>query len=90
MSNANRQAAGLVTGDEVAIELELDAEPRVVSEPADFARALDAEPVARVAYDRLTQSQKREHVRAIENAKRPETRQRRIGKAIATLRVRRQ
>jgi hypothetical protein len=86
VSNANRQAAGLITGDEVEVEVELDAEPRVVIEPADFARALDAHPGARVAYDRLTQSQKREHVRAVESAKRPETRQRRIEKVIATLR----
>jgi hypothetical protein len=37
-SNANRQAAGVVTGDEVEVELEFDPEPRVVAEPADFAR----------------------------------------------------
>ncbi|HEX5994644.1 MAG TPA: YdeI/OmpD-associated family protein [Jiangellales bacterium] len=86
LSNANRQAAGVVTGDEVEVELELDAEPRVVIEPADFARALDADPVARAAYDRLSDSHKREHVRAIESAKRPETRQRRIEKAVTTLR----
>lgn len=51
-----------MTGDEV--EVEFDAEPPVVAEPADFARALDAEPVARAAYDRLAYSHKREHVLA--------------------------
>ena len=86
LSNANRQAAGVVTGDEVEVEVELDTEPRVVVEPADFARALDADPVARAAYDRLAYSHKREHVRAIESAKKPETRTRRIEKAIAMLR----
>ena len=55
-------------------------------EPADFARALDADPVARAAYDKLAYSHKREHVRAVESAKRPETRTRRIEKAIAMLR----
>src|SRR6516162_2693342 len=74
LSNANRQAAGVATGDEVEVEVELDAEPRVVAEPADFARALDADPVARTAYDRLSYGRKREHVRAIESAKKPETR----------------
>lgn len=39
-SNANRRAAGVVTGDEVEVEVELDAELPVVAEPADFARAL--------------------------------------------------
>lgn len=86
LSNANRQAAGVVTGDVVKVEVELDTEPRVVIEPTDFARALDADPAARAAYDRLADSHKREHVRAIESAKKPETRTRRIEKAIATLR----
>jgi Domain of unknown function (DUF1905)/Bacteriocin-protection, YdeI or OmpD-Associated len=75
LSNANRQAAGVVTGDEVEVEVEVDAEPRVVVEPADFARALDADPVARAAYDRLSYSRKRQHVLAIESAKRAETTQ---------------
>jgi uncharacterized protein YdeI (YjbR/CyaY-like superfamily) len=86
LSNANRQAAGVVTGDEVEVELEFDPEPRVVVEPADFARALDADPIARSAYDRLPEGRKREHVRVIETAKQPETRKRRIEKALATLR----
>lgn len=84
LSNANRQAAGVVTGDEV--EVEYDAEVPVVVEPADFARALDADPVARAAYDRLAYSHKREHVLAIESAKKPETRITRIEKALAMLR----
>jgi Bacteriocin-protection, YdeI or OmpD-Associated/Domain of unknown function (DUF1905) len=88
LSNANRQAAGVVTGEEVEVEVELDAEPRVVVEPADFARALDADPVARTAYDRLSYSRKREHVLAIESAKKPETRMRRIEEALAMLRDR--
>jgi hypothetical protein len=86
LSNANRQAAGVATGDEVEVEVEIDAEPRVVAEPADFARALDADPAARTAYDRLSYGHKREHVLAIESAKKPETRTRRIEKALAMLR----
>jgi uncharacterized protein YdeI (YjbR/CyaY-like superfamily) len=86
LSNANRQAAGVMTGDEVEVDVELDAEPRVVVEPADFARALDADPAARAAYDRLSSSRKREHVLPIESAKKAETRRRRPEKAMATLR----
>jgi putative ribosome biogenesis GTPase RsgA len=86
LSNANRQAAGVATGDQVEVEVEIDAEPLVVAEPADFARALDADPVARAAYDRLSYGHKREHVLAIESAKKPETRRRRIDKALAILR----
>jgi hypothetical protein len=86
LSNANRNSAGVVTGDEVEVEVEIDAEPRVVVEPADFARALDADPVARTAYDRLSYSHRREHVLAIESAKKAETRARLIEKALAMLR----
>jgi uncharacterized protein YdeI (YjbR/CyaY-like superfamily) len=75
-----------VTGDEVDVELELDAEPRVIAEPADFARALDADPVARAAYDHLAYSHKRQHVLAVEAAKKPETRGRRIEQALEMLR----
>jgi uncharacterized protein YdeI (YjbR/CyaY-like superfamily) len=57
-----------------------------VVEPADFARALDADPIARTAYDRLSYSRKREHVLAIESAKKAETRIRLIEKALAKLR----
>ncbi|WTW98928.1 YdeI/OmpD-associated family protein [Streptomycetaceae bacterium NBC_01309] len=85
LSNANRQAAEVEIGEEVEVELELDTEPRVVVEPEDFAQALDDDPAARAAYDNLTHSRKREHVRAIESAKKPDTRRRRIEKAIATL-----
>jgi hypothetical protein len=86
LSNANRQAAGVAIGDEVEVDLEYDAEPPVLTEPEDFARALDGDPAARAAYDRLAYSHKREHVLAIEGAKKPETRARRIEKALEMLR----
>ncbi|MFD7843758.1 YdeI/OmpD-associated family protein [Nocardia sp. NPDC059764] len=54
--------------------------------PFEVVEALDAAPLARAAYDNLSHSRKREHVHVIESAKKPETRQRRIEKAIATLR----
>ena len=86
LSNANRQAAGVSIGDEVEVDVAFDPETPTVTEPADFAGALDADPVARAAYDRLSYSHRREHVLAIEGAKKPETRARRIEKAIELLR----
>jgi hypothetical protein len=83
-SNVNRQAAGVDTGGEVEVRVELDTDPPVVIEPPDFARALDAEPLARSSCDHLASSHKRGPVQAIESAK-PETRARRIRKAIAVL-----
>ena len=84
LSNANREAAGVVTGEAWRSSWRLIPSP-TVNVPEDFARALDADPAARAAYDRLTHSRKREHVRAIETAKKPATRKRRIDKALATL-----
>jgi hypothetical protein len=86
LSNANRSAARLVVGEEVEVQLVLDTEPRVVTEPPDLARALDADPLARAAYDRLAHTHRRGIVLAIERAKRPETRTRRIEEAVARLR----
>ncbi|MEU4389835.1 YdeI/OmpD-associated family protein [Kribbella sp. NPDC023855] len=85
LSIANRQAAGVSQGDEIDIEVELDTEPATVVEPSDFARALDANPAARAAYDRLSHSNRRKHVLAVESAKKPETRFRRISAAITEL-----
>jgi Domain of unknown function (DUF1905)/Bacteriocin-protection, YdeI or OmpD-Associated len=85
LSNANRRAAGVGIGDEVEVEVELDTEPRVVVEPADFVQALDTDPLARAVYDRLSDSRKRQQVLAIERAKKPETRARRIEMAVAAL-----
>jgi Bacteriocin-protection, YdeI or OmpD-Associated/Domain of unknown function (DUF1905) len=88
LSNANRQAAGVTTGDDVEVDLVLDTEPRVIVEPPELLSALDADPVARAAFDDLTPSRKRELVRSIETAKKPETKARRIDDALAGLRDR--
>ncbi|MER7175191.1 YdeI/OmpD-associated family protein [Streptomyces mesophilus] len=87
LSNANRAAAGVEIGEEVEVDLRLDTEPRVITEPEDFARALDADPAARAAYDALPQGRKRQHVLAVDGAKKPETRLRRIEKALGELRA---
>ncbi len=85
LSNANRRAAGITTGDEVEVRVQLDLDSRDVIEPADVTSALDAEPLARQTFDRLTESQKRQKIRVIETAKRPETRIRRICSMVAVL-----
>jgi uncharacterized protein YdeI (YjbR/CyaY-like superfamily) len=55
--------------------------------PEDFARALDADPAAKTRFDAMPPSHQREHLGYIDEAKRPETRQRRIEKTLATLRA---
>jgi hypothetical protein len=86
VSAENREAAGVAAGDELDVEIELDTEPREVSVPPDFAAALDAEPDARRFFDGLTASQKGGFVHPIEQAKKPETREKRIAKSVAMLR----
>lgn len=85
LSKANRLAAGVETGDNIVVDVTFDAEPRPAIEPHDLATALDATPAARVAFDTLTVSQRRELIRGIEAAKRPETRARRIDSVILKL-----
>ena len=78
-----RDAAGISAGDELAIELERDDEPRTVDLPADFAAALG--PDERAFLDSLAFTHRREYVEWIEDAKREETRQSRIVKAVEML-----
>jgi hypothetical protein len=82
----NCEGAGVAAGDEIEVTLELDTEPREVALPEDFAQALDAAPEARRFFDGLSNSQKQWFVQPIEGAKTPETRERRIGKAVERLR----
>jgi hypothetical protein len=83
----HRAASGLKGGDEIEVDVEVDTEPRTVELPADFRRALDAEPVARQTFDRLSTSLKGYHVSQVTGAKTDETRQRRIEKSVATLKA---
>lgn len=77
-----REGAGLTAGENVHVEISLDAEPRTVAVPADFQAALDAVPGASEKFEKLAYSHRKEHVRAIEEAKTPETRARRIAKSV--------
>jgi antitoxin component of MazEF toxin-antitoxin module len=86
ISAANRAAAGIAESETVAVDLAPDTEPRIVPEPPDLAKALNADPKSRAAFDRLPFGLKRKHVANIEESKSPDTRQRRIAKLIATLR----
>ena len=82
-----RERAGVAAGDEVEVDIELDTEPREVTVPPDFAAALDRDADAKRSFDGLSYSNKRRYVLSIEEAKTDETRQRRIAKAIDTLRA---
>jgi Bacteriocin-protection, YdeI or OmpD-Associated/Domain of unknown function (DUF1905) len=82
-----RKITGLVAGDEVLVNVEIDDAPRSVSMPADLAALLAAEPAVEEFFRSLSYSNQSAHVIAIEGAKTPETRQRRLDKTLETLRA---
>lgn len=86
VSAENRALAGVAAGDEVDVEIKLDTRPREVTIPDDLAAALDGEPAARRFFETLSFSQKQWYVNPIHDAARPETRGRRVARAVEMLR----
>jgi len=84
LSAENREAAGVAAGQSITVDIEADTAPREVSMPDDLAAALD--DAARATYDALSYTHRKEWVRWVEEAKRPETRATRIEKTVAALR----
>ena len=85
LSAENREAAGLVAGEDVTVGIANDEAPREVRVPDDLAAAMDDR--ARRTYDGLAFTHRKEWVRWIEEAKRPETRSNRIERTVAALRA---
>jgi hypothetical protein len=81
LSRANAAAARVERGVQVTVTIEPDQASRDVAVPADLASALDAAGV-RDRRDALSYTHRREHVEAIEEARRPQTRARRITRAV--------
>ena len=82
LAQEHRNAAGVKGGDKVEVTLELDTAPREVDVPRDLAAALKKAGLAK-DFAALAYTHRKEHVRAVEEAKAPETRLRRIEKAVA-------
>ncbi len=81
-----REGAGVEAGDTVQASVELDSEPREVEIPAALRAALDGDPEAAAAYERLAFTHRKEYARWIDEAKRDETRERRVTQALQMLR----
>jgi len=82
----HRGPAGVTPGDVMDVDVELDTEVREVIVPEDFAAALAPYPEARAFFDSRNYSERRWFVLGIEDARTPETRARRIEKAVERLR----
>ncbi len=80
-----REQTGKTFGDEVSITMEADTEPRVVEIPNELKKALKKEKAAREYFELLAYSHQREYVGYITEAKKEETRLRRVEKTIEML-----
>lgn len=88
VTRAQRAAIGKDVGDAVALELERDDRSRSANTavPRELSDALAADAEARVAFERLAPSRRREHATFVAEAKRDETRRRRAGRVVQQLR----
>ena len=85
---AFREAAGVKAGDKITVAIEADDTPRTVESPADLDAAIRKAGLSDY-WEKLSYTHRKEHVRAIEEAKRPETRIKRIEKAVEMLAAKR-
>jgi hypothetical protein len=84
VSEEVRKGAGVVGGEVIDVDLELDNEPREVPLPADFAAALNREAKAKKFFEGLSYSKKKILVTPID-VKNPDVRKERIAKTVAQL-----
>jgi hypothetical protein len=85
LSAENRTAAGVAAGDQVDVDIEPDTAPREVAVPADLAEALAGDDAARATFDGLAFTHRKEWVRWVEDAKKPETRATRVTRTVESL-----
>ena len=85
----HREAAKVTPGKTLSISLALDETKRDVKTPSDLARALKDRAGGGEHWQKLSYTHRREHVQAILEAKKPETRARRVSKAVAAVARRR-
>lgn len=83
LSKAARAVLGIEIGDTILATIDLDDAERTVEVPAELAAALDAAPGARERFAALSYTRRKELARGVAEAKRPDTRERRINAALA-------
>jgi len=86
LHKATREAAGIEFGDPIDIEISRDDSARVLALPEELEAAFRAEPALGERFASLSFSRRRELAEPISEAKRPETRARRLEDAIRNLR----
>jgi hypothetical protein len=86
LNRAVRQEAGVEAGDSVDVSVELDTAEREVEVPDALSSALAADPQASASFERLAYTHRKEYARWVAEAKREETRDRRVAQAVEMLR----
>lgn len=77
-----RNLAGIAAGDNIEVTIERDLDERAVEIPADLAERLRQDPGLLNKWNSLSFTVRKEHARSIEDAKKPETRDRRLEKTL--------
>lgn len=84
-SAERREESGIRGGDAIDVDLTIDTTPRTVEVPDDLQSALNASSVAAAAWQKLSYTHRKEHVRSVVDAKKAETRTRRVASVVAKL-----
>lgn len=85
LNKAVREAAGIVDGAQLTVDLVPDTAPREIVPPPELAATLGRNPSAKAIFDRLSYTHRREYAQWVAEAKKPETRARRASQAIDRL-----
>src|SRR4051812_16675914 len=82
VNKAMQKGAELSEGDEVKVTMAKCSTKPKTEIPAELEKALAANRTAQLAFEKLSPSSRREHIRFVAEAKRPETRQRRAKRTV--------
>jgi hypothetical protein len=82
---SNQKAAGIMPNDIIAVTIASDTDVREVEPPPELRAALAKDKAAQARWEKLSYTTKKEHALAIIEAKKPETRERRLQKIMKDL-----
>ncbi len=81
-----QESAGLKRSDTITVEIGLDTSPRLIELPEELAQLIARDKTAAATWEKLSYTNKKEMALSISEAKKPETKERRLAAAIKKLR----
>ncbi len=85
MPQAVRKKVKKIHGDTVHVRIELDTEERIIEIPPELEELFKSRPELQAVYDKWSYTKRKELARSISEAKRPETKAKRLAKGISLL-----